>query len=179
MEIIIVIIVAIVVFARPFKRSKPWARMRSLPRVYRPTYKPKPHARRTKENWNRTPPPIPMSLEIKGRCHVIDGDTIIIKGMKIRLAGIDAPELNEAYGQNSKWAMVKICTGLVITAKLTGETSHDRLVGVCYLPDGQDIGAELIKQGLAVDWPKFSGGKYRHLEPAGIRGKLRRPPYNA
>lgn len=119
-----------------------------------------------------------MSLEVKGTCHVIDGDTIIIKGIKIRLAGIDAPELNEAYGQASKWGMVRICTGQVITAKLTGETSHDRLVGVCYLPDGQDIGAELIKQGLAVDWPKFSGGRYRHLEPAGIRGKLRRPPYN-
>jgi len=32
----------------------------------------------------------------------------------------------------------------------------------------------LIKQGLALDWRHFSGGKYRHLEPKGVRSKLRK-----
>lgn len=53
-----------------------------------------------------------------------------------------------------------------------GETSHDRLVGTCYLSDGTDIGAELIKQGLALDYTPFSGGKYKHLEVPGMRRKL-------
>lgn len=70
--------------------------------------------------------------------------------------------------------MVDICKGRVITAKLNGERSHDRLVAICYLPDGRDVGAELIKQGLALDWRKYSGGRYRHLEPPGARNKLRR-----
>ncbi len=126
----------------------------------------------------RSPPPIPSPRELTGKCYVIDGDTIIIKRIKIRLAGIDAPELDQAFGQKSKWAMVGICKGQVITVKLNGETSYDRLVGTCYLPDGRDIGAELIKQGLAVDWACFSGGKYRHIEPVGIRRKLRRYPFN-
>lgn len=118
-------------------------------------------------------PVFPTTGELTGKCHVIDGDTIVIKRTKIRLAGIDAPELDMPWGQKSKWEMVNICKGQEITAKLTGETSYDRLVGICYLPDGRDIGAELITRGLALDWAKFSGGKYKHLEPRGVRNKLR------
>ncbi len=121
---------------------------------------------------NKNLPPMPKSMTLKGRAYVIDGDTIAIGGTKVRLAGIDAPELNMPWGQKSKWAMVAICKGQTITAELDGERSYDRLVGTCYLPDGRDIGAELIKQGLALDLPEFSRGKYRHLEPEGARKKL-------
>jgi endonuclease YncB( thermonuclease family) len=117
-------------------------------------------------------PVFPVSGELSGKCHVIDGDTIVIKRTKIRLAGIDAPELDKPFGQKSKWEMVNICKGQVITAKLNGERSHDRLVGTCHLPDGSDIGAELISRGLALDWAMFSGGRYRHLEPPGVRNRL-------
>ncbi len=119
------------------------------------------------------PPPIPASRQMKGRAYVIDGDTIAIERIKIRLAGIDAPELDQPWGQKSKWAMVHLCKGQAIRVELTGETSYDRLVGTCYLPDGRDIGAEIIKQGLALDGGHYSKGKYRHLEPDGVRQKLR------
>lgn len=119
------------------------------------------------------PPPIPASRQIRGRAHVIDGDTIAIERIKIRLAGIDAPELDQPWGQKSKWAMVGLCKGQTIRVELTGETSYDRLVGTCYLPDGRDIGAEIIKQGLALDGGYYSKGKYRHLEPDGVRQKLK------
>ncbi len=104
---------------------------------------------------------------------MIDGDTVVIRRTKIRLAGIDAPELDRPWGRKAKWAMVELCRGQVVTAKLNGERSHDRLVATCYLPDGRDLGAELIKRGLALDWNHFSGGVYRHLEPEGVRRKLR------
>lgn len=109
---------------------------------------------------------------LRGRAYVIDGDTIAINRIKIRLAGIDAPELDMPYGQKSKWAMVEICKGKEITARLNGETSYDRVVAKCYLPDGRDIGAELVKRGLALDLPHFSGGAYRRFEPEGARRKL-------
>ena len=118
-------------------------------------------------------PVFPEAGILEGKCHIIDGDTIVIKRTKIRLAGIDAPELDQPWGQKSKWAMVAICKGQVITAKLNGERSHDRLVANCYLHNGNDIGAELIKQGLALDWSKFSGGRYKHHEQAGARRKLK------
>jgi endonuclease YncB( thermonuclease family) len=114
-----------------------------------------------------------MPRTLSGKAWVIDGDTIVIGTTKVRLAGIDAPELDQPFGRKSKWAMVDICKGQVITAELTGEWSHDRLVGTCYLPDGRDIGGELVRRGLALDWPTFSGGRYRHLEPAGVRRRMR------
>ncbi len=122
------------------------------------------------QNQNR--PKFPKNMAIKGRAYVIDGDTISIGGTKIRLAGIDAPELNMPWGQKSKWAMIAICKGQTITAELDGERSYDRLVGTCFLPDGRDIGAELIKLGLALDLPHYSRGKYRSFEPEGARKRL-------
>ncbi|MEM7472164.1 MAG: thermonuclease family protein [Pseudomonadota bacterium] len=118
------------------------------------------------------PPPIPVSKTLRGRAYVIDGDTIIVQKVKVRLAGIDAPELDKPWGQKAKWEMVRICKGEVLDVKLTGETSYDRLVGTCYLSDGRDIGAEIVRSGLALDGGYYSKGKYRHLEPPGIRAKL-------
>lgn len=118
------------------------------------------------------PPPIPPSMSLRGRAYVIDGDTIVVQKTKIRLAGIDAPELDKPWGQKSKWEMVRICTGEILDVKLTGQTSYDRLVGTCYLSDGRDIGAELVRSGLALDGGHYSKGKYRHLEQPGMRAKL-------
>lgn len=122
--------------------------------------------------------------EFIGPAVVIDGDTIIIKGTRLRLAGIDAPELEDRYGVSAKRAMIGLCKGKSIRAVTDGAQSYERLVATCYLPDGRDLSAELVKLGLALDWSSFSRGKYRDLEPEGIRQKLwrvtqrqnRRPP---
>ena len=58
--------------------------------------------------------------QITGRAYVIDGDTIVIKKTKIRLAGIDAPELDEPWGQVAKSAMIRICQGGAIRAVFDG-----------------------------------------------------------
>ena len=109
---------------------------------------------------------------VRGPCWVVDGDTIIIDKLPIRIAGIDAPEMDHPYGKQSKWALVKLCKGQVVTARIRPELSYDRLVAECFLPDGRDLGAEMVKAGLALDWPKFSGGKYRHLETSDARKRL-------
>jgi endonuclease YncB( thermonuclease family) len=96
----------------------------------------------------------------------------MIDKVRIRLAGIDAPELDHPWGKRSKWALVEMCKGQIVTARLKPELSHDRLVAECYLPDGRDLAAELVRMGLALDWTKFSGGKYRHLEPTDARRRL-------
>ena len=101
-----------------------------------------------------------------------DGDTIVIDGTPIRLAGIDAPELNHPWGQKAKWELVRLCKGQVVTVRLHEDSSFDRLVGTCMLSDGRDLAAEMVKSGLALDWAKFSGGKYKHLEAEGVRKKL-------
>lgn len=107
-----------------------------------------------------------------GRAWVIDGDTIVIGGVNIRLAGIDAPELNHPFGINAKRAMMDLCRGQLVTARFIDGDVYNRGVANCTLPDGRDLAAELVKLGLAIDWPKFSGGRYRHLEMPGVRRKL-------
>ena len=109
---------------------------------------------------------------LTGTAYVTDGDTIRIQNTQVRLYGIDAPELHHPYGKKAKWAMVRLCKGHCIRAEITDEDEHGRTVAKCFLPDGRDLSEELVKQGLAIDWPKYSGGKYKHLEVAGIRKKL-------
>ena len=109
---------------------------------------------------------------ISGKCHVIDGDTIVIRKQKIRLAGINAPELNEPYGKKAKWAMVELCKGQNITALLTGETSYDRVVAKCFLDDDRDLAAEMVKKELALDIPHFPNADYRQFETPNSRRKL-------
>ena len=108
---------------------------------------------------------------LTGTCYVVDGDTIRIGSVSLRLAGIDAPELDHPWGQKAKWELVRLCKGQTITAKIEPGISYDRLVATCYLPDGRDLSAEMVRRGHAIDWPKFSGGKYAHLEPDGVRKK--------
>jgi endonuclease YncB( thermonuclease family) len=108
---------------------------------------------------------------LTGKCYVVDGDTIRIGKVSLRLAGIDAPELEHPWGKKAKWELVQLCKGQIITAEIEPEISYDRLVATCLLPDGRDLSAEMVNQGMALDWPKFSGGKYVQLEPQGVRKK--------
>lgn len=116
--------------------------------------------------------PVQLVSVLQGRCWVVDGDTIVIDNTHIRIAGIDAPELDHPYGKQSKWALVQLCKGQTVTAHIRPELSYDRVVAECFLSDGRDVAAELVRAGMALDWPKFSGGKYRHLESADARKKL-------
>ena len=114
----------------------------------------------------------------EGSAHVIDGDTIVVKGQKIRLAGVNAPELDQAWGQKSKWEMVKILKGKIVHVVPNGETSYDRIVATCYIDGDTDIGAELISRGLARDIPAFTGGKYKKYETGAGRRRVKPTPYN-
>jgi micrococcal nuclease len=69
--------------------------------------------------------------------------------------------------------VIRLCKGHDIRAEIIeGATTYERLVATCYLPDGRDLAAELVKQGLALDWAKHSGGIYRALETPDARQKL-------
>lgn len=109
---------------------------------------------------------------LEGSAFVIDGDTLVIRKTQIRLFGIDAAELNHPYGKNAKWALTSLCKGETIRAELIEQDVHGRTVAKCSLRDGRDLSAEMVKLGLALDWAKFSGGKYRSLETPDARKKL-------
>lgn len=116
--------------------------------------------------------PLPEKETLTGAAYITDGDTIKIKKTQIRLFGIDAPEMNHPYGKKAKWALHALCKGQTVRAEITEKDEYGRTVAKCYLPDGRDLSAEMVKQGMAIDWPKFSGGVYRHLETPDARKKL-------
>ena len=138
--------------------------------LYRPVERPRPRVTQSVTVVETIE--IVETTILAGPCWVVGGDTIRIQNKSIRIAGIDAPELNHPYGQNAKRALMQMCKGRTVSAHLHPDSSYDRLVATCYLDDGRDIAAELVKAGLALDWPKFSRGKYRHLEVEGARKKL-------
>ncbi len=82
----------------------------------------------------------------------------------MRLFGVDALEINHLYGKKAKWALVSLCKGQKVRVVATAEDAHGRIVAKCYLEDGRDLSAEMVKLGTAKDWPKFSNGKYSDLE---------------
>ena len=124
---------------------------------------PKPFDQRTAE---------PAKEVLKGAAYVVDGDTVTIRKTQVRLFGVDAPELNHPHGKNAKWALVSLCKGQTIRAEIVAKDDHGRTVAKCYLPDGKDLSAEMVKLGFAIDWPKFSGGQYRALETSDARKKM-------
>lgn len=116
--------------------------------------------------------PDPVRTILKGMAYVVDGDTITVKKTQIRLFGIDAPEMDHPHGEKAKWALVSLCKGQIVSAEVTGTDDYGRTVARCWLDDGRDLSAEMVKLGFALDWKKFSGGQYRSLEVPGVRKKL-------
>ena len=72
--------------------------------------------------------------------------------------------------------MVELVFGKSVRCELNGKKSYDRFVGTCYLSD-RDIGAAVVAAGLALDCPRFSGGKYRAVETKAARSRIKLPGY--
>ena len=108
--------------------------------------------------------------------HVRDGDTIEVSKVPIRLNGVSAPELKEPLGKTSKKFMRDLVLGKPIRCELNGKKTYDRLVGTCYL-DGEDIGIAIISAGLALDCPRYSGGRYSEHEVAEAQDQIKLPGY--
>lgn len=157
-------------------------RVRRVPRVdYVLVGTPQPRqslgpARRPVVPPRRARPPVvalrPAPIVIHGPAYVTDGDGLVIRKVNIRLFGIDAPEQNHPYGIRAKRTLIWLCKGQQVRAEVTGQDHFGRTIAICMLPDGRDLSAEMVKCGLALDWPKFSGGRYGHLETPDARRKL-------
>lgn len=111
-----------------------------------------------------------------GTAIVTDGDTLRIRGQAIRLWGIDAPELSEPYGATSREALSSIVGQREVQCWPSGAKSYNRIVATCFVGD-VDIGAEMVRRGLALDCAHYSKGYYKSLEPSDSRKKLQQKPY--
>lgn len=104
-----------------------------------------------------------------GRASVVDGDTLEVHGVRVRLWGIDAPEVtqlcrdnaNRAYRCGAKAAneLDAFLASHLVTCTSVGHDRYGRSVAICSV-GGVDLGDWLVSNGLALDWPKFSRGRY-------------------
>lgn len=95
---------------------------------------------------------------------VTDGDTLRFGSIRVRLAGIDAPEMSTSYGAASRAFLEQLVSGMELRCVDLGQRSYDRVVARCYLPGDQDLGSAMVAAGWAFDWPTYSHGAYRALE---------------
>jgi len=118
-----------------------------------------------------------LCTTLSGPAMVSDGDTVIVEGFSVRLAGLDAEELSEPHGLMAKRGLLMMIGSEPITCKLTGERSYHRYIGTCYSHTGIDLAADMVRFGYALDCARYSKGKYRGLETKDARKVLSQKTY--
>ena len=114
---------------------------------------------------------------VRGPAAVVDGDTLLVGGVSIRLKGVDAAELGSAAGNQARDVMREIVRAdEVIVCHVTGEKTWGREVGFCGRLDGLDINREVIARGAALACPRYSA-RYVDAETADARQRLTQAPY--
>jgi len=100
-----------------------------------------------------------------GPARAVDGDTLEVGGVRVRLHGIDAPESRQGCrAEGKRWPCGREATraltgrigGRAVTCEGRGRDRYGRIVAVCRIA-GTDLGAWMVTQGWA-----FASRRYSH-----------------
>lgn len=100
---------------------------------------------------------------IEGSAFAVDGDTLIVEGRRIRLRGLDAPEIGQscerggiAYrcGEEARAAIRAFIAGEPVACAAQGRDRYGRDLATCRVR-GEDIGARLVRSGQAVSFGAY------------------------
>jgi endonuclease YncB( thermonuclease family) len=128
--------------------------------------------------------PLPgQSAQAAGRVvGVIDGDTLDIltagfETLRVRLSGIDAPELGQAFGRNAKAALSSLVFARSVVIEWRKRDRYDRVVAKVTL-EGRDIAREMLTLGMAWHYARFEAEQpaadRREYADAQIRARVAR-----
>lgn len=102
-----------------------------------------------------------VAQEMKGTLlRVHDGDTLTIlsggKQIRVRLENIDAPELSQPWGINSRENLrALVSTKGTLVVQYTGKDRYKRTLGEVFLPDGTDVNKMQVITGNAWAYKKY------------------------
>ena len=95
---------------------------------------------------------------------VVDGDTIVLNGEKIRISGIDAPELKQMCmngdekvfcGKTAKMILVKKIGNQTPECIREGKDVYKRTLAECFI-NGVSLSSFLVRSGYAFAYRKYS-----------------------
>lgn len=110
----------------------------------------------------------PIGVHADEAVRVIDGDGFQLGAEKIRLWGIDAPELRQECskdrlrypcGKIARDNLETLLAGQSIECAAQSKDRYGRTVAIC-TAGGEDVAGWMVSHGWALDWPKYSGGRY-------------------
>jgi len=94
-------------------------------------------------------------------CSVHDGDTFTIcDGRRVRVAGIDAPEIDQPFGIESRNYLRSLIQDQDVKLECDGSKSYSRIVCTPYV----SIESLMVRAGFAFDYPHYSHGFYAKNE---------------
>jgi endonuclease YncB( thermonuclease family) len=102
---------------------------------------------------------------LSGHADVIDGDSLRIGDVEVRLFGIDAPESDQICrddrqqpykcGLLATSALEQMIGDLPVTCYVMSGDRYGRTVAICEV-NGRDLGEALVRQGMAVAYRHYS-----------------------
>ncbi|MCF6199483.1 MAG: thermonuclease family protein, partial [Hyphomicrobiaceae bacterium] len=116
----------------------------------------------------------PPRYEVDGRARLVDGDSLYVEGLEIRLKNIDAPEGRQKCQRNGRnWLCGQEATRRLrtfikrrkLTCKGNEYDRHNRLLAFCSV-GGVEINQWMVREGWAVSF-----GDYRREERAAKRAR--------
>lgn len=107
----------------------------------------------------------PVGTRVDGQVAVVDGDTLRMGALRLRLHGIDAPEIAQdcTDGSGRLWAcgawagaeLTRLIAGRQVTCTAVDHDRYGRLVARCMVA-GRDLGAALVGVGAARAYRAYS-----------------------
>lgn len=100
------------------------------------------------------------AIVVSGPAHVIDGDTLRIGEERVRLFGIDAPELAQMCGtvrcgvQAREW-LVRRIAGRPVRCEGESRDQYRRVVAICRI-GRHDLARDMVQAGQAVAFRRYS-----------------------
>lgn len=91
---------------------------------------------------------------IRGRVsRISDGDTFTVvtsgnQRHKVRLYGIDSPELHQAFGQKARNQLEKLIDGRNVSVEEVSGDDYGRIVGIVRI-GGENLNQQMVKSGYA------------------------------